>query len=131
MGLLDNITGGNDSKGGKSDIIGTVLGMLSNNEQGGIGGLINSFNSKGLGGLVSSWISTGENKPASDEEIRRGMGEERIQEISKRTGEPPERVVSTLKNKLPNVVDKLTPDGNVPEGNLLQKGISMLQNLKF
>lgn len=133
MGILDNLTGssGSETRTGSSDIISTVLNMISGNQHGGLGGIINSFNEKGLGGLISSWIGKGENQQPSDDDIRRGFGEERINEISKQTGKPPDTVVSILKNQLPQVVDKLTPDGNVPDDNLLQKGINMLKNLKL
>lgn len=129
MGILDNLTGTTGTKTQNSDILGTVLGMISNNEHGGLGGLIKSFTDKGLGGIVSSWISTGENKPISDDEVRRGVGEERIKEISEKTGKSQDTVVSTLKNHLPDIVDKLTPTGNMPDNNLLQQGIGILKNL--
>lgn len=132
MGILDNLTGSSETKQGGSDIIGTLINMISNNQQGGLGGLINSFNKGGLGGIISSWIGTGENQSISDEEVRRGVGEERISEISKQTGKPPETIIETLKNQLPQFIDKLTPDGKVPDDdNLLQKGLGMLKNLKF
>lgn len=129
MGILDSLAGGTGTKTQNSDIINVLLGMISNNEQGGLGGLIKSFTDNGLGGIVSSWISTGENKSISEDEVGRGVGEERIKEISERTGKSRETVVSTLKNQLPQVVDKLTPNGNMPDNNLLQQGIGMLKNL--
>ena len=38
-------------------------------------------------------------------------------------------VTSQLSNLLPDVVDKLTPDGKVPEGDMLSKGMEMLGGL--
>lgn len=131
MGILDNLTGGAETKQGGSDIISTLINMISNNQQGGLGGLINSFNNSGLSGLISSWIGTGENQPISDDELRRGVGEERINEISKQTGKSPDTIIETLKNQLPQIIDRLTPEGKVPDDNLLQKGLGMLKNLKF
>ncbi|MDH3269537.1 MAG: YidB family protein [Ignavibacteria bacterium] len=38
-------------------------------------------------------------------------------------------LTSQLSNLLPDVVDKLTPEGKVPEGDIMSKGMDMLGGL--
>ncbi|MCU7495351.1 MAG: DUF937 domain-containing protein [Ignavibacteria bacterium] len=132
MGLMDDIKGAaggvlGNLGGQNSGIVNALLQMFSHNEQGGLQGMIQSFQQKGLGNAISSWIGKGENQPVSKEQIREGMGEERIQNLATKTGQSPDNVTSKLQEVLPNVVDKLTPEGNVPQDNMLQQGINFLK----
>lgn len=133
MGLMESVTGmaGNLFGGGQnSGIVNAVLQMFTNNKHGGLGGLIQSFQSKGLGNIISSWTGSGQNLPISKEQLREGLGQERINDISANAGEDSESVLSKLTGILPNVVDKLTPDGNVPQdNNMLQQGINAIKKM--
>lgn len=130
MGLMDNLkdTAGSLLGGQNSGIVNAVLQMFTHNEHGGLGGLIQSFQSKGMGDIVSSWISKGENKPISKEQLKEGLGENRIQDIATKSGQAPDTVVSKLTEVLPDVVNKLTPNGDIPQDNVLQQGISFLKS---
>ena len=131
MGLLDQIAKGLGDKlsggEGQNPLLETVMGMVNNPETGGLTGMVETFKSKGLGGVVGSWISTGENQPISAEQIQRVLGGEQMQRIAEKIGVPREDIASGLANLLPQVIDKLTPDGKIPEGGLLQQGLSMLR----
>lgn len=132
MGLMDDIKGAaggalGNLGGQNSGIVNALLQMFTHNEQGGLQGMIQSFQQKGLGNVIQSWIGKGENQPVSKEQIREGMGEERIQNLSTKTGQSPDTVASKLQEVLPNVMDKLTPDGSVPQGNALQQGINFIK----
>src|SRR3954453_11936525 len=91
MGFLDNITSklggqheGQQTKAGS--LLTGVMEMFSNRESGGLQGLINSFQQKGLGDIVSSWVSPGENKPISPEQVKEGIGSDRVRDIAARSG---------------------------------------------
>jgi len=131
MGLLDQITkalGDKVSGGeGQNPLVESILSMVNNPETGGLTGMVETFKSKGLGGAGASWISTGQNQPISSEQIQRALGGERIEWIAEKIGAPKEDVASGLAKLLPEVIDKLTPDGKIPEGGLLQQGLSMLK----
>jgi uncharacterized protein YidB (DUF937 family) len=131
MGLLDQITkalGNKVSDGeGQNPLLESILGMVNNPETGGLTGMVETFKSKGLGGVVASWISTGQNQPISSEQIQRVLGGEKIEWIADKIGASKEDVASGLAKLLPEVIDKLTPDGKIPEGGLLQQGLSMLK----
>ncbi|MGE5680977.1 MAG: YidB family protein [Bacillota bacterium] len=133
MGLLDNIAGAagglfGGSSGQHAGLVSALLQMFSNNQHGGINGIINSFNQNGLGNIISSWIGRGENLPVSQDQVKQGFGNERIQYLSEQTGQSPESITSGLTQILPTVFDKLTPEGSVPQGGLLEKGISFLKS---
>ena len=58
------------------------------------------------------------------------LGSGQVQALAQKLGISPELAGSTLSQLLPTVVDKLTPNGTVPEhSNLLQMGESILLSL--
>ena len=132
MGLLDEIVSkvssmlGRD-EGEQSGLLEGVLQMLDSKGSGGLGGLVQSFQEKGLGGIMSSWIGTGENQPISADQIKQVLGSDAIQNIAAKAGIAPEEMSGKLAEFLPGVIDKLTPDGTIPEGGLLEKGMEFLK----
>ena len=123
-GFLGKVLGGGSSQNPLMDI---VLGLITNPETGGLQGLIQAFKEKGLGDAVSSWISTGENQPVSGKQIQNALGSNFIQQIAKQLGNSKSEVSGGLANLLPEIIDKLTPSGTLPEGDALNQGLSMLK----
>ena len=80
----------------------------------GLGGLIKQFQQKGLGDTVDSWVGTGKNKDVAPDQVSVALGGDVVDELSRRTGLTRDQVVAELSRMLPNVVDKLTPDGRLP-----------------
>jgi uncharacterized protein YidB (DUF937 family) len=95
----------------------------------GLSALIEKFHAQGLGEVVSSWIGTGENKPITAEQVKGVMSPEHIAELSTKLGLPKEAVLSQLSGVLPQLVDKLTPDGKLPEGGIVERGMGMLEGV--
>jgi uncharacterized protein YidB (DUF937 family) len=123
------LTGGGPEVGGGQQLAASVLQLLGN-QQGGISGLLQNFQQHGLGDVVSSWISTGQNLPVSGEQIQQVLGNEQIQAFAQSAGIAPEGASSQLADLLPGIVDKLTPDGQVPQGqDLMSTGMGLLENL--
>jgi uncharacterized protein YidB (DUF937 family) len=107
----------------------SVMQMI-NNQPGGLSGLVQQFHDKGLGSLVSSWVSTGQNLPISADQIQHALGSDQVKELAAKAGISPEAASSHLAQLLPMLVDKLTPNGQVPEtSSLLQSGMDMLKDL--
>lgn len=130
MSLLDNLENMAMSKvAGSNPAAASILEMIQNHP-GGLNGLVQSFHQNGLGELVNSWTSTGENQPVTAQQIQQVLGSEKIQAVAQKLGVSPEAAGSTLAQLLPSVIDKLTPNGSVPEqSNLLQMGESLLASL--
>jgi uncharacterized protein YidB (DUF937 family) len=127
--VVSKLTGGATSGESGQGVGGAVLELL-NNQKGGISGLLEKFQQGGLGDLMSSWIGTGTNLPISSEQIQQVLGQEQIQAFAQKAGIAPEAASSQLAEALPDVVDKLTPDGQAPQGDdLMSRGMAMLQGL--
>ena len=130
MGLLDELAGKAASLmggSGQSDLMGGVMEMLSKQGGGGLSGLVQSFQEKGMGDIISSWISTGPNQAISADQIQEGLGSDMIQNLAAKVGASPEDITSKLAASLPGIIDGLTPDGTIPEGGLLAKGLGFLK----
>jgi uncharacterized protein YidB (DUF937 family) len=123
-GLLGKVLRGGSSQNPLMDI---VLGLITNPQTGGLQGLIQTFKEKGLGDAVSSWISTGENQPVSGDQIQHALGGNFIQQIAEQLGSSKSEVSGSLSNLLPQIIDKLTPSGTLPEGDALNQGLNRLK----
>ena len=137
MGLFDQVVGaiggasGQQAEGDNA-LLSTVLQLVNNPQTGGLAGLVQSFQNGGLGEVVKSWVSTGQNLPISADQIQNALGSETVQNIAGKLGLNTEEVSGQLAELLPQVVDKLTPDGTIPEGgDLLTQGMSLLKGKFF
>jgi uncharacterized protein YidB (DUF937 family) len=135
MGLLDSIAGqvagamGAQGTAGGQDVMGMIGQLINNPQMGGLQGLVQAFHDKGLGAIVSSWVGTGGNLPISAEQITSVLGHGSLQEMAQKVGLPVEGLSAQLSSMLPQVIDKLTPNGSLPDGDLLSKGMGMLSGL--
>lgn len=111
----------------QSSLASAALSMLSNNQSGGISGMAEQFAAQGLGHIISSWIGTGQNLPISPEQLQSVLGSQQVQAIAAKVGLSPDAVNSGLAQILPQLVDHLTPNGQVPQGDLTTKGLELLQ----
>jgi len=132
MGLLDNL---------ENQVLGNVVGSSSNplatgllqmiqNQPGGLQGLVQSFHDKGLGGVASSWVGTGPNAPVTSDQIHQVLGSDQVKALAAKAGISPDMAGSAIAQLLPGIVDKLTPNGQVPAHNSVMDMVSgLLQNL--
>ncbi|UCV28180.1 YidB family protein [Ferribacterium limneticum] len=130
MGLLDSVVGAlaGGQSGGDNPLLNIVMQLINNPQTGGLGGLVQSFQQGGLGNIVNSWVSTGQNLPISAEQIQEILGGGQLQNIASQLGVSTEQASGSLADLLPQVVDKLTPNGQLPEGgDLLAQGLDMLK----
>ncbi len=108
-----------------------ITGLLKSSESGGLQGLAETFNEKGLGEVMSSWIGKGENLPISPEQIQQVLGSGQVQQIAEKLGVSSEEASSGLAEMLPQIVDKLSPEGSLPTQDLLQQGLGMIADKLF
>jgi uncharacterized protein YidB (DUF937 family) len=118
MSILDSIVGAvqqhsDVNQEQHSNLVQSALQMFGNHT--GLSGLMNSAESQGLGHLVQSWVSTGSNQPIAPQQLESILGEDRISQLASRTGVPPAIASAALSRILPMVVDKLTPQGKLPQ----------------
>jgi uncharacterized protein YidB (DUF937 family) len=132
MGFLDSILGGQNTEGndtrGANPLLGALAGLLAQN--GGLPGLLSKFTAAGHDDKVKSWISTGENQPISPDQVQTAIGSDQVSAIAAKLGIDPAQASQLLAKFLPNVVDKLTPNGNVdPSANHPQNMAGLLPSL--
>lgn len=129
MSILDqlsSIIGGSSKEGG--NVLESIIKMISNTE-GGLGAIVSKFTKGGFGDIVNSWVGTGENKPISTDQLSSVLGHGELQTIAEKTGLPLEDATQKVSELLPGIVDKLTPNGKVGKGNILEKGMDILKGL--
>lgn len=129
MGLLDDITGQTLDGSAQNNLVNAVVGLLNNQQTGGLAGLVQQFAGKGLGDVVNSWVSRGQNLPITPQQIQHGLGGDTINDLASKAGLSADQVTSHLSELLPNLVDKLTPNGQIPSGDLMSKGMDLLKGL--
>jgi len=130
MGLLDSVIGALGTQQqqqqpqpgalGGSDLLGAIVGMLGQQSGGigGLGGLLQKFEQAGLGHVASSWIGTGANQPVSPDQLGGVLGGDMVSGLARQLGLNPQDALGQLSQMLPQVVDQLTPQGRIPEGDV-------------
>jgi uncharacterized protein YidB (DUF937 family) len=91
-------------------------------QQSGLDVLIDRFKQSGLEGLINSWIGTGQNQAISPSQLRQAIGQQTVNNLSRQTGAPPDDLLSQLSRYLPAVIDRLTPNGQLPSQTDLRSG---------
>ena len=124
MNSLQSALGGGQKN---NDLLSAVIELLGG--KGGVNNLIGQFASNGLGDIINSWVGIGNNLPVSPEQIKSALGQDKISNLASKLGMDQGALTSQLSNLLPDVVDKLTPEGKVPEEDILGKGMDMLGGL--
>jgi uncharacterized protein YidB (DUF937 family) len=99
-----------------------VLQLLGSGESGGgLTNIVGAFRQAGLGDAVSSWVSTGPNLPISAEQLMQGLGAGRVQQLAQSSGLTEGAAASALSGLLPTLIDRLTPDGTMPQSGQLDQ----------
>lgn len=137
MGLFDQVVGavmsGQTAEGAANPLLAGIMQLVNDPQTGGLAGLIQAFQNGGLGEVAKSWVSTGQNLPISAEQIQSVLGSSGLlQNLASQFGLSSEQVSGQLAELLPQVVDKLTPNGTLPESNdLVAQGLDLLKGKLF
>ena len=116
-----------DKGGSQAALMQGVASLISN--QGGLSGLLSKFNGAGLGGKAQSWVSTGPNEPVSGSEVRQALGDDQVDQVAQQAGLPREEAADHIASMLPQTVDQLTPQGQIPDQQEMQKMMQSLTGL--
>ncbi len=116
--------------GTQSDSLGGLASHaldLLQQHPGGLNGLLDQFNQAGLGDAVKSWIGTGANQSISAADVQRVLGSDLVKNIASRAGVSHSDAASQLASVLPQLVDKLSPGGQLPQGEVLQQAFALIR----
>ncbi len=108
MSFLDGILGGAVG----AEMASVVNGLIQ--KHGGVQGIVSQLQQQGLGQTVQSWINEGPNQPISPNQVHQAFGSDTINAIAAKLGMNPQDLAQKLSQVLPQVIDKLTPNGTVP-----------------
>ena len=96
-------------------LLASLLGLIINPANGGFHGFIERFREAGLGEAAESWITDDDNQPLTDEQLTSALGEDTVEAVADQSGVDRATAVSALGLMTPHVVDRLTPDGEIPD----------------
>jgi len=105
-----------DEDGGIGDAISTIF--KNANGEFDFTSILSSLSNGNLSDIVSSWISNGENSSIDSDGIVELLGKDKINEFANKLGVDFDSAIEALKDIVPNVVDKATPEGKLPIENL-------------
>ena len=83
--------------------------------QGGLGGLVGQLTQGGLGDIVQSWISRGQNLPVSGQQLESALGPDVLGQLGGKVGMNGGQLGDMLAQALPGLIDRMTPDGQLPK----------------
>jgi len=115
--------------GGLGDLLrGGLGGLLAGGAagsviSGGLGDLLRQFQQNGQGEVANSWVGKGPNQPISPDDLGRALGADQLNALSAQSGLSREELLQGLSQRLPEVIDHLTPDGRLPTESELSERI--------
>jgi nucleoid-associated protein YgaU len=130
MGLIEEITsallGGGRSGGASNDQVGALIkGVLESlggeGDDAGVEGLDRRFQQGGSGDVFSSWVGTGSNRAIGPDILSQILKGHPIEQAPPRAGLGGAAGAAILAQLLPLLIDKLTPNGRVPERSQLRE----------
>jgi len=115
-GLLGSLMGGmtGDGTGGKqSPLVLMALQLLQQN--GGLQGVLAKFQQAGYGAQADSWVSTGQNQPINADVLSQVLGHGQLGQLAQQLGMSHGDAAGGLASLLPQLIDKMTPQGQVTD----------------
>ena len=135
MGLLDGLLGnvlggmmgGGQSVPTRNPLLQIALQILQ--QSGGLRGMLGKFQQAGFGEQAQSWISPGQNMPISPDALSQIFGQGQLGRIAQQLGMSNVEAADGLAQVLPNVVDEMTPQGQIPDNDtdLVSRALAILE----
>jgi uncharacterized protein YidB (DUF937 family) len=128
MSILDMVKGAlasSDSTYGQ--LASHAIDLLHDNPHGGLEGLLQQLAQSGLGDQVKSWVGTGANLPVDPSQLESALGSDQISRMAQKAGISSQEMAGGLASILPQLVDKLSPGGALPQGDALSQALGMLR----
>ncbi|MFH8345745.1 YidB family protein [Streptomyces sp. NPDC018045] len=128
--LMGGLPGG--SRGGAAgNLVGSLLGALGGTGPHGHGGgpggqgggiqlVLGKLLQGELGRQAHSWVGRGANEPVTPEQVAQALPGETLERIAEEHGVSAQEAAQQLAHTLPQAVDRLTPDGRIPQDPALQ-----------
>ena len=99
----------------------TAKGVIGALLTGGMMDLVHQFRGAGKTDAVESWIGRGPNETVSSDQMAKVLTEDQIAFLMQRTGMSRQELLAGMSERLPQVVNDLTPDGRIPTAEEMQR----------
>lgn len=152
LGDLLKGAGGESGGGGLGDVLGGILGgsaggsggsSLGGNPMlrmllplvasllmnGGLQKILGRLQQNGVGATGQSWVSTGPNEPVDAAAVKAALDEQELAQIAQQLGVSEDEAAEAVAMVLPDVVDKATPAGELPDDDELDRTFGRLHEL--
>lgn len=113
----ETATTARDAGGGPLD---AVLGRLLEGSGGPFAALLERFQSAGFGEQTRSWVGTGRNEALPPGAVERAFGRDGLSEVARAAGVSEDEASRGLEELLPAMIDRMTPDGRMPDDDALR-----------
>jgi uncharacterized protein YidB (DUF937 family) len=102
--------------GGQGALLAMLLPLAMQwvQRNGGVGALLERFKQAGQGHQAQSWVGTGDNEEVSPQAVREVVGMDELSRLSQQLGVPDDQVAGGLAEIFPEMVNQLTPAGDLP-----------------
>jgi uncharacterized protein YidB (DUF937 family) len=110
--LVKKVTSGTQ---GAHGTLSTLMNTMGGQSHAGFNNLLSTLSNNGLADQVKSWVGKGDNHEVSGQQVASALGPDKMNEVAQSTGLSQTEAADHLAQQLPTVVDKLTPDGSVPD----------------
>jgi uncharacterized protein YidB (DUF937 family) len=124
--ILAMLGGQKGAAGGLSSVMKLFGGSSS---EGGLQGLVSGLNKNGMADHVQSWVGSGQNKPVSAADVQEHADPAMLNKIAEQAHMTPEQVSQNIAKVLPEMVNKATPQGQMPTEDPFAKGSGMMQDM--
>jgi len=134
MGLLDGLlgsvlggtTGGSAGVAQQNPLLRIALQILQQN--GGLQGVLGKFQQAGYAEQAQSWVSTGQNMPIDADALQQVLGQGELGQIAQQLGMSRGEAAGGLASMLPQIIDQMTPQGQVPDNHsdMVSQALAML-----
>jgi uncharacterized protein YidB (DUF937 family) len=124
--MLGGLVGGASGGGaGGNAIVSSLLKVVQS--QGGVGALLGKLGGANspIASQLSSWVGTGDNADVTPDQVEQAVGTDTVAQVAADAGVSHDEAKSGLAGALPGLIDKLSPNGQLPDlgslGGLLGK----------
>ena len=128
--VLGSLRGGTDPAQAQNPLLQAALQLLQQN--GGIAGVVEKFRQAGYAPQADSWVSTGQNQPIAPDAVQQALGSGALGDLASKLGMSSGAIAGGLASVLPQIIDRMTPQGQVPgnHNDLVTEALAMLQKTR-
>jgi uncharacterized protein YidB (DUF937 family) len=109
--------------GGLGGLLGGLLGGAGGQQSqagggamaAGLAALLQQFSGAGYGQQAQSWVGRGQNQPIDPNALMQVFGRDRLAALAQQNNMPMDAMLTGLSEQLPQAVDEMTPDGQIPD----------------